>query len=128
MFGKKDVMALDMKLKRAMSNEMFLESTMIAASILDENVNNALTAVGDRMVAYPLDGKVRKLNMYYNSKNEYVMQNFDRNTLNQLQLWTEKKERLMQSLPRTEYDSDSFRTIATEGNALVDYFKSKKFN
>ena len=128
MFGKKDVMALDMKLKRAMSSEMFLESTMIAASILDENVNNALTAVGGRMVAYPLHGKVRKLNMYYNSKNEYVMQNFDRNTLNQLQLWTEKKERLMQSLPRTEYDSDSFRTIATEGNALVDYFKSKKFN
>ncbi|MDO4282240.1 MAG: hypothetical protein Q4D02_01270 [Clostridia bacterium] len=122
---RKDPIELGMQLKKAISNEMFLEATMLENMILDSRVDYVLKEAGDNSIGYPLNGKIRKINMMYNSRNESVQGMLERDVINKLELWNEKKTRAVQTLSNSDYEPEKFRNIAIEGNVLVDYFTQK---
>lgn len=123
---RKDPVALGFQLKKAISSEMFLEATMLENMILDTRIDYVLKEAGDNSIGYPLNGKIRKINMMYNSRNEAVQGMLERDIINKLELWNEKKTRAVQTLSTTDYEPEKFRSLAVEGDVLVDYF-TKKF-
>lgn len=121
----KDQTEINARVKKAISEEMFLEATMLENVLLDMIADNILKNAGESFLNYPLGEKIRKMNMLYATKSQIMQTLIDRNIIGKLQIWDSKKTREIQALINSSYSPDKFKTIALEGNSLVDHFIRK---
>lgn len=122
--------AMKENLKRAIASEFYYEAIFIEYAILEDRLESLLRHAGlndtdknGRNFSY--SKKLEKIRSNERFQEKFTRQKMTPDFLDELKLWSEKRNKLVHALAKTPYNNTSIKEIALEGNALVIMLDNK---